>query len=485
MITTAYDEVLYPYSIRPATHAARLGTLSQLFGRPTTPFPRSRVMEIGGGDAVNLVSMAMAAPEAEFYSFDLSARAVEAGRDLVRRVGLANVHVEQADLCDIPAEWGRFDYIIAHGVYAWVPAPVREAMMALVGDRLTEQGVAMISYNVMPGCRNRQTLRDIMLDAAGGVADPQQRIAAGRAALEFHLERWDMDKPHLRAVAEEARDLLRRPDGVIFHDEMGEVYEPQFVSDVVAAARRHGLDYLGDTQLALAADLLWPGDFAAAAAARTGGDLVRYEQLKDFEDGRAFRQSLFCRAGAAIDTRFDAARTRGLYASGALDPIEGAAHPEGQLFRTLQSSEVETRDPRLIDIFARLTAVYPRNVPLAELTEDPELIQALANLFCMGALELTTIAFPVVSAAGERPTVGRLARVQAEGGLHVVTSQRHTPVEVRDAGARQFLMLADGSRTQDELAAEMATLLDMDIEKAHGQVHDGLRAFVRLALMEA
>ncbi len=32
----------------------------------------------------------------------------------------------------LPAVLGEFDYVIAHGVYSWVPANVRDGMLALI-----------------------------------------------------------------------------------------------------------------------------------------------------------------------------------------------------------------------------------------------------------------------------------------------------------------------------------------------------------------
>ena len=43
--------------------------------------------------------------------------------------GAANAAFHALDLSDIGARFGDFDYIIAHGVYAWTPDPVRTALM--------------------------------------------------------------------------------------------------------------------------------------------------------------------------------------------------------------------------------------------------------------------------------------------------------------------------------------------------------------------
>jgi SAM-dependent methyltransferase len=43
---------------------------------------------------------------------------------------------------------GAFDYVICHGVYSWVPAPLRETILRICRENLSPRGVALISYNV-------------------------------------------------------------------------------------------------------------------------------------------------------------------------------------------------------------------------------------------------------------------------------------------------------------------------------------------------
>ena len=65
----------------------------------------------------------------------------------------------RGDVCALRAEIGEFDYIVAHGVYSWVPAAVRDGMLRLCQERLRPQGIAYISYNTYPGCHLREMVR--------------------------------------------------------------------------------------------------------------------------------------------------------------------------------------------------------------------------------------------------------------------------------------------------------------------------------------
>lgn len=76
---------------------------------------------------------------------------------------------------DIDDSLGRFDYILTHGVYSWVPPAVQEKILRLCASNLTEHGVAYVSYNVNPGWSMRGMLRDMMCYHASRFEDPRER----------------------------------------------------------------------------------------------------------------------------------------------------------------------------------------------------------------------------------------------------------------------------------------------------------------------
>src|SRR5437016_11614335 len=90
------------------------------------PVDRCRVLELGCGNGGNLVPMAWGLPQSEFAGIDLASRPIAQGQEMIRDLGMSNIRLVQGDLMEMNDEWGKFDYIIAHGVYSWVPAEVRE-----------------------------------------------------------------------------------------------------------------------------------------------------------------------------------------------------------------------------------------------------------------------------------------------------------------------------------------------------------------------
>ena len=237
-----FDRFRYPSRPFTQTHPIATGVFAALFGQRFAAFAASRVLEIGCGEGVNLVNMALGAPQAEFVGVDLAERPIALARAAARGCGCANVGFHALDLVDIGPSLGRFDYIIAHGVYAWVPARVREALMRVVGERLSADGLALISYNTLPGSRLREAVRDMLLWVTKGVEDPNARMKLARSFLGEHIEAWSETEADEFAMKCEARRILKSAPEVLFHDELAEDYAPQLLSDAVADAAQFGLD---------------------------------------------------------------------------------------------------------------------------------------------------------------------------------------------------------------------------------------------------
>jgi SAM-dependent methyltransferase len=174
---SAYDKVLYPATVFPQTHPSRLATVAFLRGVQPAPVNRCRVLELGCGLGANVIGMAFQLPESEFIGLDLARRPVASGQAFVAELGLRNISLHSMDLCRASAEeFGRFDFIIAHGVYSWVPQPVRERILAICREMLNPQGVAYISYNAFPGNHLRDLVRWMMRFHTARFDTPDEKV---------------------------------------------------------------------------------------------------------------------------------------------------------------------------------------------------------------------------------------------------------------------------------------------------------------------
>ena len=150
-IASQYDDL--PYESKPFTksHPAMLAGIARLFGLDAPKLETARVLELGCASGGNLIPHAVRYPRASFLGIDIGAHQVDDAHKRIAAHKLKNVEVRCQSITEIDQDAGKFDYIIAHGVYSWVPAPVRESLLRICHDNLKPDGLAYVSYNVYPG----------------------------------------------------------------------------------------------------------------------------------------------------------------------------------------------------------------------------------------------------------------------------------------------------------------------------------------------
>lgn len=470
---TPYDLNAYPTAIFAQTAPDRLATMARLAGLSPPAVETARVLEIAGGDGMNLLALGVAWPRAKFVSFDLAATAVERGRRWRDAAGIANVRIDQLDILDAAdARDGPFDYIIAHGVYAWVPPVVREATMALIGRALAPDGVALVSYNAMPGGYIRLALRDALTFATEGLAGAA-KVAAVRAHLAVLAEAGEgPENPAQAAFRDAARRTLDKPWAVLGHDELGPCYFPQSISQVAAAARAYGLQYLGEADRERADDSFVPDDIAIEPDATT--QLVRLRQGGDYRDVRFFRHSLLVRDTARPRRRLDLGALARLYAT-----TRCRRHEERE-FR-LDDRVFEVADAPLAAALGRMVDLAMARVPVGELVDTPVRLTALYEMFQVGLVELNTTPAPYATRVSDRPVASPLIRAMLAEELPRVCTLDQRMMVIEEFGPRHLLRHLDGSRDLVALA-EVGRAAGLDDETA---LSDGLARLAREAALIA
>src|SRR5215470_8602666 len=143
--TTSYDEVPYDHLAFAQTHPDRLATTARVFGLTPPPVDTCRVLDLGCGSGGNLIPMAFHLPHATFVGIDLSRRQIERGQQILHDLGITNATLAHQSILDVTTEWGRFDYILCHGVFSWVEPHVQDAILRIAHENLTAAGVAYVS----------------------------------------------------------------------------------------------------------------------------------------------------------------------------------------------------------------------------------------------------------------------------------------------------------------------------------------------------
>jgi trans-aconitate methyltransferase len=439
-----YDEVAYPSATFLQTHPNRLAVLARLHGLPAPPPETAHVLEIGGGDGLNLIAMAVAWPRATFLNIDLAAAPVGRGAAMIAATGLANVRCEVADIRDLIADHqaGSFDYIIAHGVYAWVPDAVRDAILAAFAHLLSPDGMAFVSFNAMPGGQVRQIMRDMTLHAIEGVEGNDARLAAAVAFLEDYKVGRSDDGDLVAALRGQAASMLSRPRAGLYHDELGPFFAPQSLAKVASDAAAHGLEFLTDSGSNRTRDGLGVGDT---------WQIVRRLQADDYEELRFFRQLVLVRAGRSPVRSPAVGSVRDLFIGGAFEEREAGE------WRT-PSGEFTLHDDALAALFRRLDDHWPRYLPLAELGASDEQILALVELWHDNLIFLSTTPERFALDPGPHPRASPLVLAQLGLGMPNVCSLHHVPVGVEDPAARALLTACDGTRDRAALEGVWAEI---------------------------
>jgi SAM-dependent methyltransferase len=456
---TGYDRVPYPGHPFAQTHPDRLATVATLFGLRPAPPDACRVLELGCGDGGNLVPMAYGLPGSTFAGVDLSGRAIGRARARAAALGLENVRFELADLTALPA-LGEFDYVVVHGVYSWIDPAARDALLAACHEHLAPDGVAYVSYDVLPGGHMREITRQMLRWHLRAVDEPEERIAQARALLAAIVEaRPEGDEMHL--VAQRA---LQQADPSIFHDELAPHHEAVLFTDFVAHAAAHGLRFLAEADVfEMEARGLPPG---------LAEDTIEREQYLDFFKGRMFRQTLLCHAGAEL-REGGLEVVRGMLAATPARPVDES---DGRVeFRGPSGASLTTDHDSVKAALTRLGEAWPAALPVAELGDDPAVAETLRRAYAANIVRLHVWAPELTTTPSERPVASALARLQAAEGTHVTTLV-HTTVDVGDETGLRLIRLLDGTRDRAALVAEL--------DRPADELERSLEGLARIGLLE-
>ena len=449
-MTTPYDTVQYPSTIHKVTHPERLAVAARLAGLDPAPMACARVLEIGGGDCLGLIAFAAAWPDSRCCGFDLAASTIERGR-AIAGPAVPNVALDVADILTAHECYaaGTFDYVIVHGVYAWVPDQVRTALMALIAHVLAPQGVALLSYNALPGGHIRLLLRDMVLHAVDGITDPAQRLEAARAFLADYATPRDDDTPLDTGLRMQAESMTNRPASVLIHDEMGDCYAPQSLTQVVEAARSVGLQFLTDAgpnrvlDGFLAADA---GPVDAGSVDNPDRAVLRAAQSYDYANLAFFRTTLLVRAQATLDRRIDPDRLNGLWVSARFTVQGNGTFSVGNDTFAIEDSGFAER-------MTALAGLAPGRMAVVDLVADADQARALIELYREWYVDLHPCPQPFTLTPGDRPQAGALIRQTLARGDDVVVTLAQRMLRIDQPAVRALLLAADGTRTLADLGA--------------------------------
>ena len=127
-MTTNY---VHGYSTRESDRLVdQAMTLTELLHGDTVYPPDSRVLEAGCGVGAQTITLVRNSPQTEFVAIDVSAASLGAAEAAVRRLGIAKVAFQQADIFHLPFGDAAFDHVFVCFVLEHLREPV-EALRRL------------------------------------------------------------------------------------------------------------------------------------------------------------------------------------------------------------------------------------------------------------------------------------------------------------------------------------------------------------------
>ncbi|OFJ52929.1 methyltransferase regulatory domain-containing protein [Mycolicibacterium grossiae] len=473
-----YDTTPYTSDAFPQSAPGRLAAIAHVFGLDTPDLATARVLEIGCASAGNLIPFAAMYPRARVVGVDLSEVQIAHGRARAAALGVENLELIAADLAQLdPESLGRFDVIVAHGVYSWVPEHVRDALLNIFRSALSPDGVAYVSYNTHPGWKSKEVLRDVMLLASGASATPEEKVREARGVVDFLADVAPAGSVLARTLAEfEARDV-GFGDAYLLHDELEAFNAPCYFYEMIGRAAAHGLAYLAEAH----PESMFPANHGPKVVeyvnAKCGGVQVLVEQYLDFVVNRAFRETLLVHAERAplIRHAVDRARLRELHVAAWSPPVDGPTvlDHSRQEYEVADGATLFTNDPGLKAVLETLNAHWPWTLSSGELVGEvhdrltaaglvpsPTLAAHVDELVGVLVVQGTaryrlTPVRPSTDASTRLPEPVRrayaLSRADAEMSVFNLWHEPLLPSEVD----RRLLPLLDGTRDHDALLAEL------------------------------
>jgi SAM-dependent methyltransferase len=293
--STGYvTDVPYPRKFIEQLSPPQLRLVAALNGREPPPEEDFDYCELGCASGDTLTTLAAASPKARFVGVDLSAGEIAIARARAIRGELSNVtFVEQDFELLLRDEGPAFDFIVAHGVWTWISAPKRNAMLDLVRARLKPGGLFYLSYNALPGWAAVEPLRRLMRDHTKGM--PGTPLDRARAGVAFAQRLADSGVAYFGAnpAAKSMLALIQKAGlAYVVHEYFHADWEPMYFADVADTLARYELSFLGQLPAYMnVKELAIPPSLRKTAEGVTDRNVL--EGLKDYATNELFRSDVY------------------------------------------------------------------------------------------------------------------------------------------------------------------------------------------------
>jgi SAM-dependent methyltransferase len=418
-----YDEV--PYASVPIEWTApeRLALTSLLHGGPRQSLDSYRVLELGCGNGANLLPLAYYRRHSTFVGIDGAKSQIEVANHRKSALGLSNIEFTHADFLAAARDLSdQFDFIIAHGVFSWVPHHVRDVLLDLCARFLRPGGLLYLNYNTRPGWNVRGMVREFLLAQTAGTTDLMQRAKlAQEVAAKVASCLTVIDHPYSKLMANEFRFVGETHVSHVAHEFLAADNQAYWRSEFLALAQRHDLDYVADADFCHSSGRL-PEDLEKSLVK----EQLTGRSLEDTVDLLCYRQLHSPVLTLVPGTRHPPSPDEfaALRVASCLAPYD-SDDPQRVMFQHPTGYQVEAKEEVMRSALLKLHATWPHSLyvsalfpAVAEVTDDLRLLQRL------GLIDLRLVDAGDFGICGER-----LNRLESSWGSYITTAY-HTRIPV-------------------------------------------------------
>lgn len=178
-------------------------------------------------------------------------------------------------------------------MFSWVPPEVREAMMRIMRDSLSQNGVGYISYNTYPGWKAGDIVRDAMLLHSHSAQSDEEKLAAAKAMFSLLSEGIAPSNPLAPSLRAAVAQLRKYSDYYVAHEYLETFNNPCYLLEFVNLANQHGLTHVGDVEPQAEISAAYGNNVLLNhSLVAMGQPRELRQQYLDFAVGRNFRKSL-------------------------------------------------------------------------------------------------------------------------------------------------------------------------------------------------
>lgn len=482
MTTSSYDDFPYHSVLGYDFQPTALATVATLFGLSPPPVETAKILEIGCGDATNTIAIAQSLPKAACWGIDISEKQLARGQAVVDAVGLLNVTLKQVDLMTVDEAFGQFDYIIVHGLFAWVPPEVQQKILQVCHHNLSTHGIACVSYNTLPGWNMLKTIRDMLQFHQQHIGEETiaQRLEEAKEVLKIATEVNTEQQTFYSLFLQQSQlSLQNLGDEYLFHEYLEGVNQPLYFKDFMAQAQQHQLGYVTDVEFRQYLNIQSKHQAVFEKLAKQ--NFIIREQYLDFFFNRSFRSSILCHAQQSVKPVFDWKMLFALKIAANLiattEEWPETIEPKPAEFKKADGNSL-TINHTLTQIALRyLQEIYPHAISFDELFKKIRdkmqlkphgpakiavyrqvLAEEFLTLYIANQLELTVHTPHFVTYVSDYPTASPLARWQAKQAQPIASLQCKTGH--LDHLSNTILQHLDGQHDREALLKVLLSLLE-------------------------